>query len=328
MALNFTVIAFDDKDLEVNRQEWPAFTPFIGASYYKIGTASKVMRVWTPFSAESGGSDVGREIINAMGYFMNDNLDGQGNPVVSFELKLAGWGGVASDPICNSRNECADIIILGTTQVAGRVAQGQTHSLNEYFNEYASENGQQFADNFITKYVYDFFYGDQWMGIPMVTDFRSFFFNRTTFDALGLKYPPPHADWGPDYTKTWTWKKVVEYAVAIKASGRESGFKLNGIWDEELKWLTAASREYKSQILTGNLGCGYNTDAFQNFLTDIVEPLYGPNGAAENGFIDENSPEFIKWKNEPLGDPTQRPFMGGKDDTDKIPGLAYYSIFD
>ena len=164
------------------------------------------------------------------------------------------------------------------------------------------------------------------MGIPMVTDVRLFYFNRTTFDTLGLKYPPPHADWGPDYTKTWTWKKMVEYAIQIKQHQFGSGFQLFGSWDEEMKWLTIAAREYNAQLFTGNMSCGFNSESFQSFLKEIVVPLFsGVDSVADPRYVDTDSNEFKTWLSKPLGSSLDREYMPGFDTPGTIPGMAFYS---
>jgi hypothetical protein len=282
------------------------------ALYYQIGNKPTVLSMWHPFEEEGGGGSMIKGIMNAALRVINDTRDATGAPTISVLIKNAGWGGVANAPICTNVTECPDVIMLGTTQVAGRVFNKDFVSLNSFFNDYAAITGQIFPDNFLQKYYYDYFYNGEWMGIPVVTDTRYFYYNRTTLDALRIPYPPPNGNWGDDYTKTWTWKQMVEYAVQIKRAGYRSGFDFFGAWDEELKLVTMAARDYNAVLINSDGKCGFGGQSFSRLLDEVMRPLYSyqSDHAANPDFAPLDSPEVLSWiRNSTLGDPLVQPMM-------------------
>ena len=64
----------------------------------------------------------------------------------------------------------------------------------------------------------------------MISDYRIIYFNRTVFDKLNLKYPPPLGNWTQPYGESWTWEKFAEYALAIKKGGFGYGFDFAANW--------------------------------------------------------------------------------------------------
>lgn len=142
-------------------------------NYCKIGNSANVLRVWSPFI----DATVVRALLGAGNDLVLSTLASDGSQTVSVEVQTVEWSGVASTDVCKSGAEkCADIIILGTTQVAARVAARDLLSLNSYFGDYSAEYGQAFSETFLQKYFFDYFYVDGWMAIPFVTDVRVQFY--------------------------------------------------------------------------------------------------------------------------------------------------------
>ena len=80
--------------------------------------------------------------------------------------------------------------------------------MTEFLNEYSDQTGVVLEDDFVKevqsklfldaynyKYYYDFTSNTEWVALPYITDTRLVFFNKTTFDTLGLMYPPPLGNW-------------------------------------------------------------------------------------------------------------------------------------
>jgi ABC-type glycerol-3-phosphate transport system substrate-binding protein len=268
-------------------------------AYVRIGDTSTNLVVWTPFA----WSNCEAFLLPAID-LIRDNVDANGNPKFSIEIKFTTWASVASDSICKGSNtECPDILVLGTTQMPSRVAAKDLWSLNTLFNDYASDTGHIFPDDFLQKYYYDYNYDGSWMGIPLVTDVRALYFNKTTFDTLGLKYPPPYGDWGSDYAYNWTWSALAKYSRQIYDSRIGPGFKFYSRWDEELKLISSIARDYKLSLVTSNNTCGYRRPGAIKMIEEVLRPLFGQNGSANTDYISIGTRTGLDWYNSPLRDP-------------------------
>jgi ABC-type glycerol-3-phosphate transport system substrate-binding protein len=297
-AYNGSWFRLDSRDSSTINDAWNK-TGLVGTRYYHIGTHSNILRVKEPFDDFLGGGKIIMPIILACAEFARTRD-------VSVMLEVSDWGTVASGPLCSGSN-CTDVLILGTTQMAGRVASKDLISLNNFMNDYAAETGTSFTDNFVQQYIYDYFYNGDWMAVPLVSDTRLVHYNRTLFDQLNLTHPPPNGDWGTDYWNTWNWRKFFEYAKIIKDAGFPYGLFSRGSWDEELKWITLVAREYNATMLTRNGTCGYSTANFRRMLDEFLIPMY-KNGMASATFYPKNSPDAISYANSSNWiDPLQMP---------------------
>lgn len=288
---------YDKTHTLIQTQPFINFTQNTDAYFYRVGRGSRVIKVWQPFDGQQElPLHVTRNLLNVGSQLILSTLDSSDAETVSVEVKNAGWGGVSSDAVCVDGPElCADVIIMGTTQVAARVANNDLISLNTYFNTYAEQTGQAFSEGFLQKYFFDYYYEKGWMAIPYVTDVRVVFFNRTTFDTLNLKYPPPWGDWGIDYTTTWTWKAFQETTKAIKDSGIGYGFNWFSAWDEDIKLVTLIARDYSAQLLTTNGTCGFRSEGFRTALREVIRPLWRAGGSATPAFIDLADAAVASW---------------------------------
>ncbi|OUM70026.1 hypothetical protein PIROE2DRAFT_1975, partial [Piromyces sp. E2] len=126
-------------------------------------------------------------------------------------IESVGWIDNVDGKICKSEIEkvvenniemtkkvtypCPDLIILGTTQLSSRFNKKETLSLNKFFTRYLNNHGQSFEGK-INKYShFDYRVGNNWLAVPLITDFRTFRFNKTTFDycrkkGYNIQYPP------------------------------------------------------------------------------------------------------------------------------------------
>lgn len=173
-APTLSVSAYNSTHFLLSTQLWSNFTKVQDANYYRIGSSNNVLRVWQPFE-DMGSRDlpVTRTLLGIGHDLILANLGAGDSQTVSVEVKNAGWGGVSGDDICiEGADACADIVLLGTTQIAGRVAAGDFLPLNSYFGQYAARSGKAFSETFLPKYFFDYYYDQGWMGIPFVTDVR------------------------------------------------------------------------------------------------------------------------------------------------------------
>ncbi|ORX69814.1 hypothetical protein BCR32DRAFT_272429 [Anaeromyces robustus] len=164
--------------------------------------------------------------------------------IYCFKIVGVGWIDNVNKPICKDpeAKQCPDMIILGTTQFAYRYDKSGILSLNKYFTKYTLKNGNSIESRLNNKYAQlDYRVDDNWLAVPVIIDLRTFRFNVTTFDnciskGYNLHYPPPLSDyWGPDYKKTWTWAKVIEYAEMITKCTGQPGYQLIGSKSEDMK---------------------------------------------------------------------------------------------
>eukprot|EP00833_Pecoramyces_ruminatium_P010848 jgi/Orpsp1_1/1184880/evm.model.c7180000091362.1 len=215
-----------------------------------------------------------------------------------------GWSKNVNDVICdeNKKYPCPDLIILGTTQIAKRYENGDTISFNEYFRRYYKLNGKS-LDGLLQKYsYYDYYVNNNWIGIPLMIDFRVFSFNYKTFDfctlnGYDLHYPPPYDSyWGVNYQEKWTWEKVFEYAEKITECTRIPGFQMNNIKLEDNKLFISLCQamEIPFFIEDSELGikkCGFRDPEYINKLS-IIKKFY------ENHYIDKwiDDKSGEKWK--------------------------------
>ncbi|OUM58787.1 hypothetical protein PIROE2DRAFT_15869 [Piromyces sp. E2] len=100
-----------------------------------------------------------------------------------------------NEEICTKDKPCPDLIVLGTTQLAHRYYQGDTLDLSTYFRDYFRQTGKS-IESMLSKYsYYDYRIDNSWLAVPVISDFRPFRFNKTTFDickkkGYDLHYPP------------------------------------------------------------------------------------------------------------------------------------------
>ncbi|ORX41868.1 hypothetical protein BCR36DRAFT_466412 [Piromyces finnis] len=153
---------------------------------------------------------------------------------------------------------------------------------------------------------FDYRINNDWLAVPLMTDIRTFRFNKTTFDickkkGYNLHYPPPYnrKDWGTDYTKTWTWEKAFEYAEMISECTGSPGFKILGEKSEDTKFFI---------IICQSLGIPFFIDDYERDIKkcglrkdDYIEKLSIVKKLFENHYIEKwlVEDDVIKWKNNP-----------------------------
>ena len=200
-------------------------------------------------------------------------------------------------------------MFLVPSQVAKRASEGALVSLNDFFNEYTLETGEIFNSRFVQSLSFQYNVDGQWMGVPFSLDIQTLYYNRTVFDQLGLKRPPPHGQWEPG---EWSWKKLAEYSQIIANSGRAVGFSPRA----SFSFFEAAARNYGGVIVNNNRKCGYRIPDMVQFHNEVLVPLFGQNASVPRGWQNTASPQFQQFMNTSM-DPMAQPFLPATRITDK-----------
>ncbi|KAJ3085758.1 hypothetical protein HK102_013855 [Quaeritorhiza haematococci] len=220
-------------------------------------------------------------------------------PNITARLKIVGWAVVGDVVICDGKTEglpCPDVIILGTTQIAGRFYSNDLEPLENYFSKYALDTGRNLIDDFYKGSYYDFRVGDTWTGVPVWSDVRALIYNRTLFKELGLKEPPPLQSWG-EYDEEWTWDKYIEYAKVLKDAGSKPIQILTHGNEEFHNHMVPLGRLANAPLVESDGSCGLRRPAFKQVWEKYMrEPL--ANGLANHQFDEAalmNSADLKPW---------------------------------
>ncbi|KAJ3036523.1 hypothetical protein HDV00_002671 [Rhizophlyctis rosea] len=260
------------------------------AIYYVVGsTTTPPVEMWIPFQGgiPDGHVDI---ITRAMAKLVEASraTTANGTDGVSFKLRVADWGIVASAPVCTVNTTCPDVLIVGTTQVAARVEAGDLEPLDEYFQSAVLAGQSMPSDDFPRGAFYDYYLDGQWYGVPYNSDIRALYYNPVTLANLSITAPPSGPNpgaWGSPYSKTWTWDKFMDDAKAIKdATGQPSAF-FPSSWDEEIKVVAAIARNYGAQILTKDHKCGMTSDHFRTMLDEVFVRMFLRDESASKNFL-------------------------------------------
>jgi len=223
-------------------------------------------------------------------------------------IEAVGWDkNVSEDINCDDperKHLCPDLIILGTTQFTYRYYRDETINLNKYFRNYFKKEGKS-LESMLNKYAhYDYRIDNNWLAVPIISDYRTLRFNKKTFDycinkGYDLHYPPPFSDyWGSNYKETWTWEKAFEYAEIIYKCTGKPGFKIVGSKSEDTKLFIIICQSLGIPFIVEEnevKKCGFrNNPEYINKLS-IVKKLF------ENHYIEEwlDRSAIDHWKNSP-----------------------------
>ena len=220
-----------------------------------------------------------------------------------------GWGNVANSPLCGGEGQaCPDLLMYGTTQLPQRMFEGELLALNEYFAAYQQQTSQSITADMSSYYFYLLNQAGSWYGVPLLSDMRVVFWNRSTFDTLGLVPPPPLGDWtNLDGTSSWTWDAFVQTAASIKQSGLGYGVYLPGEWDEEYKQMALLLQQSNAPLivpLPGSTSYDYGTcqlykdEAWLSLFTSVIYQMYMVDHSADPGTAD-----YAGWAADNFTDP-------------------------
>ena len=126
---------------------------------------------------------------------------------------------------------------------------------------------------------------------------RVVFFNKTTFDQAGLKYPPPHGSWG-SLNSQWTWSAFTSTIATLATVSNSSGFDwMAGMNEEEILFsLLLESKTLNIVNKNGSMySCGFNSPDVAVLLDSTVKKWFVTDKTAATSFVDTNSTEFKSW---------------------------------
>ncbi|KAJ3124667.1 hypothetical protein HK098_000952 [Nowakowskiella sp. JEL0407] len=225
------------------------------------------------------------------------------NPGYAAVVRWMGWGGVAGDPIfaCNStrsvKDKCPDILMLGTTQIAGRVKLGDIIPVSNYMDQWFVETGKFLKDDLRKGTYYDcefleefcFFWfiilsfsdflKDLWRAIPIISDIRVLSVNVTAFNQYNVALPPPL---GTKYNNklggNWTWEALTDVVLELNSKTKDKTFTLLQDYQEGFKTLCMMMRSARVSMfnLTNEYdgGCGYNNPKFHTIYDNTFRRIY------------------------------------------------------
>lgn len=120
-------------------------------SSFSHGSGPTELIIWQPYAVGVNGGAFANFFLSVANRFVTETqVDGKDTFTV--RIVNADWGGVAAEPLCQSglpSTRCPDIIMLGTTQLAWRVQNGDLIPLDSYFANFSANLGHQFQDDFL-----------------------------------------------------------------------------------------------------------------------------------------------------------------------------------
>ncbi|KAG2175527.1 hypothetical protein INT43_001174 [Umbelopsis isabellina] len=308
--LLFSVNASNLKDLNTYTQ--PELSD---VAYFVVGEGPIQLELWSPFG-ENGNSVVAPALLLAVNDWVvlsrntSTTTGGSmatlnGNDTVTVKVVV---GDFNSDwmAYCGENGvKCPDMVILGTTQIALHAAHGTIKPLDDLFTEYTEKQNSLLVDSFLKYTFYDYQWNEHWWAVPLLTDVRLTYYNRTTLRALNIKPPPPEGDWGIQWWDNWNWTVFLENAQKVKDSGIGYGLEFVGQYDEETKLMNMISRDWQVDFFkTDETSCGLQNDAFNGILDNIVRPLWAPinshHGIANPLKLTSNASSFLSWLKTPI----------------------------
>ena len=164
----------------------------------------------------------------------------------------------------------------------------------------------------------------KWYGLPLISDTRLFWYNKTTLSALNLKAPPPEGNWGSN-DEEWTWDAMINYAGQIKQAKNPEGFRFMGNQDEENKLISMITTSYGVPMFKSGNRCNLRADDTKKAIQNTIMKLYGSQNPLGNlDFIQQNSPAFEAWKKSDITDPLDGNFrVRGSSNQYWGPGMGF-----
>mmetsp|Transcript_16834 Transcript_16834/g.29597 ORF Transcript_16834/g.29597 Transcript_16834/m.29597 type:complete len:1262 (-) Transcript_16834:104-3889(-) len=244
------------------------------ATSYTLGSPAngrKTIELWQPFEEDSYDGAVGANLRAALQILYGDDLERY-----FVNLTSTDWETVGSYPICQAKQPCPNVVLLGTTQVASRVSAERALPLNDYFQEFLETHLARFQDDFPSISSYQYQFKGDWIAAPFITDTRLLGFNRTTLEAMGLDLPPPHNQ-NRSTELEWTWSRLAEIACQISRSyGDGKGIVMTSDWDEDFKLFmsmvhSAGGALYKKSPESRTCDLNTGADAVEDFWKPIFQ---------------------------------------------------------
>lgn len=285
------------------------YPKLVNVGYLMLGEGSTEIGFYSPY-----GGPGNAKMLAAVMLAMNDFIVNGRDPItkedtVSIRLIIGDWQHDYTT-FCQLYNyPMPDIIVIGTTAISAAASKEEILALDRHLDEYTQLHNTLLVDSFLKYTLYDYYYTNSWWAVPLTTDTRLLYYNRTTFKALNMKMPPPEGDWGVQYWNDWNWTTFVDYATQIRNLGLGHGYQFYGEFDEESKLITLVARSKILDLFPSNRQCNLLSPIFTEILDDFIRPLWTPtaNGkfptVANLDFYttDDNEP-LTEWLSQPYED--------------------------
>ncbi|KAJ3125056.1 hypothetical protein HK098_000612 [Nowakowskiella sp. JEL0407] len=237
------------------------------------------MEIWSPYGFDEPIDGVTVSIAQAAREFVFNNRN------YTVIVRLVDWASIVVEPLApcppnrTPKDRCPDIIVLGTTQIASRMNANKP--LDDYMGKWFQDTGISLRDDMSKGCFYDYMVKSKFQAIPLVSDIRVLFLNKTTFNRLNVPLPPPGSDtYKTGVNGSWNWDALTTLALRIKQITNATTFRFASGYHEEFKLLASMMRSwglrmFKTQESTPYCGLK-NKDFLQHFNNTILK-LYREN---------------------------------------------------
>ncbi|KAJ1534990.1 hypothetical protein HK096_003162 [Nowakowskiella sp. JEL0078] len=189
--------------------------------------------------------------------------------------------------------------------------------LDSLMGEWFQNTGISLRDDMNMGCYYDYFVKSRFQAIPLVSDIRVLFANKTTFDQYSFPAPPPAStSFSRGIDGTWTWENMSDLVVKIYQNTGKPAFRFAAGFDEEFKLLASMMRSWGLRMFNMQAKttyCGLSDPSFLNHFNNTIVKMF----RAGSMFYCSS-------------DDDPRPFRGCNETkiTDRIFALEYSTIID
>ncbi|KAJ3125057.1 hypothetical protein HK098_000613 [Nowakowskiella sp. JEL0407] len=209
-------------------------------NYYLVGSSSNYIEVWSPYGSGSNQDGVSITLAQAAREFVYNN------PNYSVIIRLLTWDQIPKNPInpCPEKrtvtDQCPDVIVIGTTQIAAKA--NDSEPLDDAVQTFFEKTGISLRDEMAKGTYYDYVIRSELRAIPLVSDIRVLYVNKTLLDSAKIPLPPTEK-YPSSYVRggrygNWTWEAFTSLAINLTSITNKPSFKLQDDYGEELKFLS------------------------------------------------------------------------------------------
>ncbi|KAJ3125058.1 hypothetical protein HK098_000614 [Nowakowskiella sp. JEL0407] len=207
-----------------------------GIKYYIAGTGSKILEIWSPYGKKADKDGVTMTIAQAAREFCYRN------PSYKVIIRLRPWEDMPSAEFTacpenrTANDQCPDIIVIGTSQIIARINQNEP--LDDWVLEFYERTGTSIRDDMTKGTFYDYVISSKLQAIPMVSDIRVMFFNKTTLDQINSPLPPTGhylSTFVRGIQGNWTWDTFSDLAINVTSKTNSPALKFQDDYSEEMK---------------------------------------------------------------------------------------------
>ena len=232
-------------------------------------------------------------------------------------------------PLCtvNDTWPCPSMIVTDDVLLQSLISANTLTTLDRFLA--TTNNKAELLDAAINPATYNWRYNGSWFAAPLNIDTRMLAVNKTIFNSLQLKLPPPLGSWN---ASDWSWKQLVEFADKIHRNSKtDKAFYFTGSDDEENKLFHMIARSFGATLFPAanqTEVCPLKGDSFRAAFQATISKLYNPDNMIANADFIKQDSAFSTWNAKQVQDPLVRlsaikgsPFMSFQNTTDR-PAIA------